>query len=115
MATLKSRSRRIQTFGINGAGMLYVNCKRPLLGDRVQHITGRSGRVTEVRPGNRAIGFGELAIKWDEGVAGSQYAFANEFSLICRAPGRLMRIPRNTLAETLRSRLKRSDPRSHQL
>lgn len=84
--------------------MLYLNRKNPLLGDRVQHITGRLGWVTEIRPGNRAIGFGELAIKWDDGIAASQYAFANQFSLVCRASERLMRIPRNTLAEMLRSR-----------
>ena len=88
-----------------GMGMLYLNRKSPLLADRVKHITGRLGRVTEVRPGNRLIGFGELAIKWDDGVADSQYAFANQFTLVCRASGRLMRIPRNRLAEMLRGRV----------
>ena len=75
-----------------------------MLGDRVQHITGRLGRVTEVRPGNRASGFGELAIKWDDGITDSRYAFAGEFTLIVRAFGQFARIPRNVLTEKLRSR-----------
>ena len=93
--------------------MVYLDRDNPLLGDRVQHISGRLGRVTEVRPWNRTIGFGELAIKWDDGIAASQYAFANQFSLVCRASGRLMRIPRNALAEMLTNRLQRSDARGH--
>ena len=83
--------------------MSYLDHKNPLLGDQVKHVTARLGRVTEVRPGNKMLGFGELAIKWDDGVAESRYAFANQFTLVCRAPGRLMKIPRNTLAEMLRS------------
>jgi hypothetical protein len=94
--------------------MLYLNHENPLLGDRVQHITGRFGRVTEVRPEKKALGFAELEIKWDNGVADSQYAFANQFILISRAPGRFLRIPRNTLAEMLESRFKRSDSQNHQ-
>lgn len=85
--------------------MPYLNRQSPLLGDRVQHITGKFGRVTEVRPGNSILGYGELAIKWDDGVAANQYAFAKQFSLVCRAPGRLTRIPRNTLAEMLQKRV----------
>jgi hypothetical protein len=93
-----------QTRGVT----LYLSREHPLLGDRVQHVSGKLGRVTEVRPGNSAGGFGELAIKWDDGVASRQYASANEFSLVGRPSGRLVRIPRETLAEMLRSR--RCDP-----
>ena len=82
----------------------YLDRNSSWLGDRVQHITGKLGRVTEVRPGNANIGFGELAIKWDDGALSSQYSFANEFSLISRAPGKLSRIPRAMLAEMLRRR-----------
>jgi hypothetical protein len=87
--------------------MPYLNRKSPLLGDRVKHITGKLGRVTEVRPGNRAIGFGELAIKWDDGVAEIHYAFANQFTLVCRASNSLLTIPRSALAEMLQGRSKR--------
>lgn len=91
--------------------MLYLDRKSPLLGDRVQHITGRFGRVTEVRPGNSTFGFAELAVKWDDGVAAGQYAFANQFNLVAREPASLVRIPRNTLAEMLQNRSKRNQPR----
>jgi len=90
--------------------MLYLNRKSPLLGDRVQHFTGRVGRVTEVRSGNSTLGFGELAIRWDDGVAASEYAFVNQFSLVSRAAGRV--IPRNTLAYMLQRRSKPKDPRN---
>ena len=90
-----------------GIEMPYLDRKNPLLGDRAQHVTGRLGRVTEVCPWNRIIGFGELAIRWDDGVAAGQYAFANQFSLISRASKRLKRIPRNTLADMLRHRFQR--------
>jgi hypothetical protein len=83
--------------------MCYLNSGNPVCGDRVRHKTGRSGTVTEVRPRNRDIGFGELAVKWDDGVIGIHYAFADEFTLISRASG--TKIPRNKLANLLRSRL----------
>lgn len=90
--------------GFGGGKMRYLNGGNPSLGDRVQHTTGRLGRVTEVRPGNRAYGFGELAIKWDDAVPDSRYAFATEFTLMVRALGEFVRIPRNVLTEKLRNR-----------
>ena len=84
--------------------MRYLSGERPSLGDRVQHITGRFGRVTEARPGNRASGFGELAIKWDDGVTDKRYIFASEFTLLDKASGTFIRIPRNILTQRLQGR-----------
>jgi hypothetical protein len=41
--------------------------------------------VLDVRTKNGDIGYGELAIKWDDGVVVINYPLAEEFALISRA------------------------------
>jgi hypothetical protein len=63
----------------------YMNREDPMPGDRITDREGRVGTVTEVRTGNRAIFDGELAVKWDDGLAACNYPLAENFALLSRA------------------------------
>lgn len=63
----------------------YLTREQPMAGDRIVDRHGRFGTVTEVSDQNREIGYGTLAVRWDEGVVAICYPLAGEFGLIARA------------------------------
>jgi signal peptidase I len=63
----------------------YVTREKPLPGDRVKNEDGQVGTVVEVRSRNRHIAYGEIAVKWDEGVVVIYHCHADEFALVARA------------------------------
>ena len=63
----------------------YLTREDPRPGDRIVDHDGKLGTVTEIGRGNRQMGCGALAIKWDEGVVAIPYAMAERFGLISRS------------------------------
>jgi hypothetical protein len=64
---------------------LYMTRETALPGDRVSDEEGQLGTVVEVRTRNKHIAYGEIAIRWDEGVITIYHCQAEKFSLIARA------------------------------
>jgi hypothetical protein len=63
----------------------YMTRERALPGDRVTNADGQVGTVIDVRNRNKDFVYGEIAIRWDEGVVTIYHCHAEEFSLIARA------------------------------
>jgi hypothetical protein len=63
----------------------YLTREVPKPGDRISNNEGRYGTVIDVRTENREIEYGEVAVKWDEGVVVIHHSRAEEFALISRA------------------------------
>lgn len=63
----------------------YVTREVAKPGDRISNGDGEFGTVVEVRTKARDIGYGEIAIKWDQGVVVIHHPRASEFALISRA------------------------------
>jgi hypothetical protein len=68
-----------------GSQAHYTTREKPLPGDRISNEEGQLGTVVEVRSRNKHIAYGEIAIRWDEGVVIIYHCRAEEFSLIARA------------------------------
>jgi len=62
----------------------YVTREAAKLGDRISNGDGEFGTVVEVRTKARAIGYGEIAVKWDHGVVVIHHPRAGEFALVSR-------------------------------
>ena len=62
----------------------YLTREVPRPGDRISNSEGRYGTVIDVRSETRDIGYGEIAIKWDEGVVVIHHSSAEEFALVSR-------------------------------
>jgi hypothetical protein len=64
----------------------YLTREDAMSGDRITNREGRLGTVVEVRSMSNDIGYGELSIKWDDGVVAINYARTKDFALISRPP-----------------------------
>jgi len=62
----------------------YVTQEVAKPGDRINNGEGEFGTVVEVRTEARDIGYGEIAIKWDEGVVIIHHPCAAQFALVSR-------------------------------
>lgn len=64
----------------------YLTSEAPTPGDRISDREGRLGTVTEVRTSHKELCYGDLAIKWDEGVVAIYHSCAADFALVSRGP-----------------------------
>jgi hypothetical protein len=62
----------------------YVTRETPQPGDRIRNSEGGMGTVVDVQTGARSIAYGEIAIKWDEGVVVIHHSRAKDFALVSR-------------------------------
>lgn len=62
----------------------YVTREVAKRGDRISNGDGEFGTVVEVRTKTRDIGYGEIAVKWDQGVVVIHHPRAAEFALVSR-------------------------------
>jgi hypothetical protein len=63
----------------------YQTQENPVAGDRIRNSEGRLGTVVALQNRNRDIGYGQLIVKWDDGVVEINYPFVREFALVSRA------------------------------